>query len=85
MSFLHVNEWQGERWFNKEQAEYLFLLITASKIQVNAGTTDDKNARLYDIRFYFSLYESIFEKLKLSSDSVDRLLKIVKSELGLQQ
>ena len=85
MSFLHVNEWQGERWFNKEQAEYLFLLITASKIQVNAGTTDDKNARLYDIRFYFSLYESIFEKLKLSSYSVDRLLKIVKSELGLQQ
>lgn len=79
-SFLKVNKWQGEYWFNKEQAEYLALITTTAKFLINAETSDDRDARVYDLRFYSELYFSVIAKLNESGFSLDRLSETVKKE-----
>lgn len=80
-NFLRINEWKGECWFNKEQAEYLAFLSMVLKLHVNAETSDDNDSRLYDIRFYSALYEELLIKLAASQYSVDKLSKTIKDEI----
>lgn len=76
-SFLAVNEWDGEHWFNKERCEYLVIFSFGAKIIIKAKSKNEKENRSKELSFCTENYFKIMDKLVASKYSVEKLYKIL--------